>query len=360
MTDFQSIDQLVGEAIKNNVFPGASLLVGYQGRIVFENIYGDAQSTPVKRPLEKTHFFDIASLTKPLATATLFILAVQEKLIGTKDLVSQFFSSGTLQGTTLENLLNHTSGLPDWKPYFKNINQPYPEQIIQQVLQEPLINPVGSTCIYSDLGYILLGDILEKIYSTKLDVLFSQKIAAPLGLSDTFYQPLHQKIITDESRFVATENCPWRHKILVGEVMDDNAWAMGGVAGHAGLFSTAGDLYKWIMELRRAQVGKSSLIQRNIFDAFTEVKKDRDLNLRCFTLGFDTPSLPSSSGHHFSVQSLGHLGYSGTSFWWDRDKDLAVILLTNRVHPDRHNEGIKKFRPQFHDAIIKALGLTTD
>ncbi len=350
----QTIDSVMKEALSEGVFPGASLLVARGEKILWNQVYGNAQIVPQKRPLLPETNFDIASLTKPLCTATLFMLAVQEKKCALTDLI---------EGTSLHSLLNHTSGLPDWKPYYKELLQTAPgwvadkkgkEWLIQKILADLKQVKPTQEAIYSDLGYILLGDFLEKIYQKKLDLLFKEKIATPLGLKKTFFNPIERHTeLTDShpDHFAATEECSWRNKILCGEVMDDHAWLMGGVAGHAGLFSTAEDIHRWLTELMNAKNGKGSLIRGETFKLFCTIPKNRDPQIPFFTLGFDTPSSFSSAGKYFSPQSLGHLGYSGTSFWWDLKDDLWVILLTNRVHPRRENNLIREFRPKIHDLI---------
>ena len=364
------IDSAMEKAVKDGVFPGASLLVGKGDKTLWNKVYGSAQLTPKKRSVEPSTFFDIASLTKPIATATLFMLAFEEKKYAMDDPLKKFFPAAIQKGITLRHLLNHTSGLPSWKPYFSELLELAPgwvtdekggRWLVDKIGTEPQEQKAGEKVVYSDLGYILLGGILEQIYGQSLDVLFDERVAKPMNLRSTFFNPLlrHRQICDPHpEHFAATEKCPWRQKILCGEVMDDHAYVMGGIAGHAGLFSTAGDIQKWIYELHCAQNGKSSLISKDSFALFCAVPQKRDLTIPYFALGFDTPSRDSSAGAHFSPRSIGHLGYSGCSFWWDLDKDISIILLTNRVHPSRENQKIKEFRPQIHDRIMESLGLT--
>ncbi|MBI4412281.1 MAG: beta-lactamase family protein [Deltaproteobacteria bacterium] len=360
------IDAAMEKGIKDGVFPGASLLVGKGEKTLWNKVYGWAQiegtvSQSKKRPVEPSTLFDIASLTKPIATATLFMPAISEKKCALNDPLEKYFPKACQKGITLRSLLNHTSGLPAWKPYYEEILALAPgwatedkakDWLVEKILVEPQEAPAGDKVIYSDLGYILLGSILEQIYGKTLDLLFAQKVAGPLNLQNTFFNPLgHHREAYDNNpeHFAATESCPWRKKILSGEVMDDHAWLMGGIAGHAGLFSTAADIRKWIVSLSRF-AGKS-------FDVFCFVPKKRNLDEPFFALGFDTPSTESSSGRHFSPNSVGHLGYSGCSFWWDLDKGIYVILLTNRVHPSRENRQIRHFRPDIHNIVMESLGL---
>lgn len=367
MTKNHPINQEISKAIKNNVFPGASLLVGKGDQVLWNEVYGKAQVEPVSRDVKQSTFFDIASLTKPIATASLFMIAVQEGNCSLKDELGKFLQSASNKNIKIEQLLKHSSGLPAWKAYYEKLIADAPgwiadekgkDWLIKQILEEPLEQSPGERVVYSDLGYILLGHILEIIYNEPLEDIFKHKISHPLELKNTFFNPLDrhkEKVNANPADFAATENCPWREKVLIGEVMDDHAYLMGGVAGHAGLFSTAQDIKKWINELQKAKQGKSSLISQDTFNLFFSVPKSRDPQLPFFTLGFDIPTDNSSSGTHFSSNSIGHLGYSGCSFWWDINQDVYIILLTNRVHPSRDNDKIKEARPKIHDVIWESL-----
>jgi CubicO group peptidase (beta-lactamase class C family) len=351
----------IHQAIADGVFPGASLLVSRKDEVLWQVVYGNAQILPSLKPLTQECLFDIASLTKPISTATLFMLAVQEGKCALDQPLENYFAFSSSE-ITLRHLLNHSSGLPAWKPFYKELLHEAPgwvgdekgkSWLIGRILEEARKSKPQGQVVYSDLGYILLGAILEMIYGETLNNLFTEKVAKVLNLKNTFFNPLEK----GSHSLVATEKCPWRGKILCGEVQDEHAYLMGGVAGHAGLFSNTHDIFIWIQELEKARAGKSQFITQNIFDLFCTVPKNRDPSLPYFTLGFDAPSKPSSSGVHFSPNSLGHLGYSGTSFWWDLDKDVCIILLTNRCHPTRENEKIKLFRPKLHDVVMEALGL---
>lgn len=369
MPTLHPIDRLMQGALEDGVFPGASLLVFQEKNILWEKGYGLAQTVPQKRILKKTTLFDIASLTKPLCTATLFMKAWEEKKIRLEEPLHKFLPSTLPTKITLTHLLHHTSGLPAWRPYYKGLLVEAPgwiadekgkEWLIQQILKEPLLHPTGTKTLYSDLGYILLGAILEKIYDAPLDGVFAEKVAKSLGLTHTFFNPLaRHQTLTDANleHFAATEQSGWRNKMILGEVHDDHAYLMGGVAGHAGLFSTAHEVYQWLLELRQARKGKNSFLKKETVEHFLSIPTQRNLKEPFFTLGFDTPSNPSSSGIHFSPNSVGHLGYTGCSFWWDLEQDMGMILLTNRVHPSRDNEKIKFFRPRFHDTVIESLRL---
>lgn len=372
MSPKHPVDDLMMKGTKEGVFPGASLLVSHRGQILWNKVYGFAQKIPRPRKLAPTTIFDIASLTKPLATASLFMISLARKKCSLEAPLDSFYARASQKKRiTPGHLLNHTSGLPDWKPYFQDLIALSPDWVgtaqgkkwlIHRILEESLLAKPGKRVVYSDLGYILLGDILEKIWEEPLDRLFDRLIAKRLKLRSTFFSSVNDPLSLDGRgpgrgwpSFAATEKCPLRKRILCGEVMDEHAWIMGGVAGHAGLFSTADDIHTWLMELRKSLHGKSHLFPRQIVSLFLKIPKGRKKDRPFFTLGFDTPSKNSQSGKYFSAESVGHLGYAGTSSWWDLKKDIIVILLTNRVHPTRQNEKLREFRPKLHDLIWETL-----
>ena len=258
-------------------------------------------------------------------------------------------------GIKIKNLLYHDSGLPDYRPFYKALGNVAPDSrrraLRKLLLQEPLINPIGKTVIYSDLGFMILAWVVEHVSGRRLDHFVEKEIYQPLGLNNLYF--ISQNLTEPRGHFAATENCPWRKKILVGQVHDENAYVVGGIEGHAGLFGTADNIYRLLVKLLSIYRDRS---KSNIFR--------KDLLQRFFTrlpgtdkaLGFDMPSATDSScGRGFSQNSVGHLGFTGTSFWMDLEQSVTVILLTNRVHPSRENEDIKKFRPVLHDAVRKTM-----
>lgn len=327
-----------------------------EGRRVFHQVFG---------AVDPGRFFDLASVTKPICTALLYLLASQEGQVDLSQSVEDFLDTKTLKGVSLEKLLNHTSPLVAWDSFAKNgfhwdkkINyrKKY-EEVIQGILNDKKYlrkRKKFSTC-YSDLGYIILGEIIEKIYGKRLPLLFQEKIAKPLGLeSEIFYVPLDRKPPFPKIEFIPSEICLKRKRLIQGEVMDRNTYIMGGATGHAGLFGTARALHKILKELRRAQMGESGFITQASFQKFCIPNPKRKLNSRYFTLGFDTPTKPGSlSGKYFSKNTIGHLGYSGVSFWWDIDKDLWIILLSNRCVFGRKLQKYSQYRPQVYNALMK-------
>ena len=250
----------------------------------------------------------------------------------------------------MRNLLLHDSGLPGIRQFFKDTKGH--EAIIERAASEPLVHQPGTQVEYSDLGFIMLGAIVERLTGQSEDAFAKQEIFGPLGMDRTMYRPpssLRKDIAPTEV------DKTFRHRLMWGEVHDENAWAMGGVAGHAGLFSAAPDVAIFAQMLLNGGIyAHQRLLDRSIIDEFT---KRVDIGDSARALGWDVPVQPSSSGHYFSPDSFGHTGFTGTSLWMDPARGVFVVLLTNRVNPTRANEQIREVRPAVHDAILKALGL---
>ena len=369
--DFAAVDAAIKEATEQGVFPGAVLLVGRGGDVIYERAFGWRSLIPHRTPMRSSTIFDLASLTKPLATTLGIMLLVNEKIVHLDDRVTQFVPTFANPATKIRHLLNHSSGLPAWKPYYDEVkcidsgrtgfigSVAAKNYILRQVHREALLSEPGAQALYSDLGFMLLGEIIENISGTQLDVFFHDRVFQPLKLrSATFFNLAISAISrtqSEENEIAPTELCPWRKKVLCGQVHDDNAFAAGGVTGHAGLFSSARDIHTIVAKLDRCLHGCDSFLPKELVQEF--FTKD-DSVPGTHALGWDTPAPEkSSSGMHFSPKSVGHLGFTGTSLWWDLEKNCHVILLTNRVHPNRNNERIKQFRPKIHDLIMQAINL---
>ncbi len=372
--DFQSVESAFNEAVAQGVFPGAVVLVAQEGEVVFERAFGYRSLVPEKTMLQSTTIFDLASLTKPLATTSALMLLVREKKIDLGDRVTRFLPTFGVFGkhfTTFRQLLNHSSGLPAWKPYYEEIiktekagrinfvgSRGARDYVLEQIHREKPLGAPGTQSIYSDLGFMVLGEVVESLSGWPLDRFCQDKIFHPLGLRSTAFVDLTllktRKLQPVVEIIAPTENCPWRKKILCGEVHDDNAYAVGGVSGHAGLFSSARDIHQLLAWLDRCLHGKDSFLPQALVQEF--LTKDRSVPNSTHALGWDTPSLQkSASGSCFSQLSVGHLGFTGTSIWWDLEKNCHIILLTNRIHPSRKNDKIRDFRPYVHDLIMKIL-----
>jgi CubicO group peptidase (beta-lactamase class C family) len=351
------VDRLMKQAVAEEIFPGGVLLVAEKEEILFFKAYGYAHLTD-QTPMTKETIFDLASLTKPLSTSLAVMKLIQCDQIELEGPLSQILTEfdGTDKAEIkIKNLLYHDSGLPDYRPFYKaleNVARDSRRRALRKLLvQEPLINPIGKTVIYSDLGFMILAWVVEHVSGRRLDHFVKKEIYQPLGLNNLYF--ISRNLAEPRGHFAATENCPWRKKILVGQVHDENAYVVGGIEGHAGLFGTAGNIYRLLVELLSTCRGrsKSTLFRKDLLQRFFTRLPGTDK-----ALGFDMPSATGSScGRGFSQNSVGHLGFTGTSFWMDLERSVTVILLTNRVHPSRENEDIKKFRPVLHDAVRKTM-----
>ena len=356
------VDDLMKKAVADGIFPGGVLYVSKKGKIDFHKAYGIVDIVS-KRPVTVETVFDLASLTKPLATTLAIMKLVEQKKLALDQSLGMLIPgfAGTEKGEiTVRHLLAHTSGLPDYRPYYeklREIPQKKRKKAIRELLTgEILIHPIGRTTLYSDIGFMILCWMIEEISGKRLNDFVLDEIYAPAGLKDLFFIDLERSkknayLLNKE--FAATEKCLWRRKTLIGEVHDDNAFAVGGIDGHAGLFGTA------------AEVGKLLLLLQSLYHGYLTESVLLSGTVRQFlsrqghtgrVLGFDIPDVGKSScGHYFSEKTVGHLGFTGTSFWMDLETEINVILLTNRVHPSRDNDRIRAFRPEIHDAIIKNI-----
>jgi len=354
-----AVDRLMQSAIGQGIFPGAVLLVMAGGTVVFQQAYGWADLFS-GRPVTRETFFDLASLTKPLATALAVMTLVRQGRMDLDEPCSKVCPelAGTDKaGITPRQLLLHKSGLPPWRPFFMRLSRlpgdRRPAGLRHCLLSEPLESVPGVRSVYSDLGFMLLHWVAERAAGEPMDAFIGREIFDPLGIQDLFYND-SRAVVPAPEKYAATQLCPWRNRLLVGEVDDDNAWISGGVAGHAGLFGTAGAVGRLLAALLAADQATAG---KGVFDpALVRMFWHADSGER-WALGFDTPSdQDSSAGSGFPGDSMGHLGFTGTSFWIHRPKGIIVVLLTNRVHPWRYNAGIKDFRPCLHDAVMEAVG----
>jgi CubicO group peptidase (beta-lactamase class C family) len=345
---FDKVEELIRQSITGNAFPGAVLLVWKDGRIIFQMPYGHFTYSDSSAAVTTSTIYDLASLTKVLATTTAAMICMDRKLFKLEDKVAVFIPSFSENGKgsiTIKNLLMHNSGLPAYKKYYTLYNKP--QDVLNDIYSIKLSYATGTKTVYSDLGMITLGKVIESVTGKSLDDFCNTEIFKPLGMNDTYYNPPHAL----RYRIAPTENDKyWRHRLLIGEVHDETASLLNGVAGHAGLFSTAGDISKLLQ----------MLLQKGIFDGIRLIDP---ATVALFTskqsngrgLGWDIKTAAgSSAGNLFSAKSYGHTGFTGTSVWIDPIKNLFVIFLTNRVYPDRVNNKIIKIRPVLHDLIIKA------
>jgi len=351
------VDRLMKDAVESNVFPGGVLLISLSRSVVFFEAYGDANLFSGRKMTKET-VFDLASLTKPLATALAVMELIRQSKLALNDHLGSIlplFKNTDKERIRVENLLYHNSGFPDYRPYYKLVKKIEPRQrknaLRELLIKEPLIHSPGHQMVYSDLGFMVLCWVIEEVSGIRLDGFVSENIYRPLGLKSLFFIPIDSK--TPDVEFAATEKCPWRGMLLEGVVHDDNAYSMGGIEGHAGLFGTAGNVFDLLSELMAVYGGS---VSKGVFDVDLTRRFLRRKEHVGRTLGFDTPSSKGSScGRHFSKRTVGHLGFTGTSFWMDLDRAIVVILLTNRIHPSHDNHRIKDFRPKLHDAVMENI-----
>ena len=297
--------------------------------------------------------FDVASLTKVVATTAMAMLLVDRGVLqpGTHvaELLPGFAASDPRKRSiTMRMLLAHNSGLPGYVRLFEQA--PSPEKLLQAAIEMPLSHEPLTHAEYSDIGFIVLGAALEMIAGESIANFCEREVFAPLQMSSTLFVPPEAL----RPSIPPTENdAAFRHRVIQGEVHDENASVLGGIAGHAGLFSNVHDLSHFGGEMLRAWHGKSSMFTQPTVQLFTRRTGVPEDTSRA--LGWDTPSQPSQSGQYLSENSFGHLGFTGTSLWIDPERKLVVTLLTNRTWPDRSNQAIKQIRPRFHDAVIEDI-----
>jgi CubicO group peptidase (beta-lactamase class C family) len=374
MSASDPIANAMQSAVETGIFPGAVLIVRLRGRLVYHKAFGFAALIPEREPARLDTIYDLASLTKPLATATAALCLVQEGWLDLEEPLETFLGElhGTaIGGATVFHLLNHSSGLPAWRPFYERIaeqdglhpgflgSESARHMVLRLIRDEPLVAPVGARSLYSDLGFMLLGMAVERLAGDSLARFLWERvygrISAPLFFLEAGGRivPNEVGLAADPSLVAPTEDDAWRGRVLRGEVHDENAYAMGGIAGHAGLFGTAAAVLTVSGCWLNSYLERETVLSPHLARRFAS-RQDQTPG-SSWGLGWDTPSMPSSSGARFSPRSFGHLGYTGTSLWIDPERELEVALLSNRVHPTRKNQAIQKFRPLIHDLICEEL-----
>jgi serine-type D-Ala-D-Ala carboxypeptidase len=371
---WSEVESAFNRAVEEGVVPGAAIVARRGGEIAFEGAFGSRQTVPERSPMKLDTVFDLSSLTKALATSVAVMMLARDGKFRLDDRVPRFFPDFGVHGKTtitFRHLLAHCSGLAAWRPLHERIAEierngrinfmasyGAKEFAYEQVHRDTLEAPPGTKTIYSDLGFILLGETIERVASVALNRFCRDKLFRPLGLKSTGFVDISlarsRRLEPVPDMFAATEECPTRKRILVGEVDDENAYAMGGVAGHAGLFAPVREVDRIAAELIASYAGRSEYVPQKIIREFWT--RDATVEGSTWALGWDTPTPEgSSSGRHFSPNSVGHLGFTGTSIWIDPEREIAITMLTNRVHPKRQNQAIREFRPKIHDLIMEAI-----
>jgi serine-type D-Ala-D-Ala carboxypeptidase len=355
---FAAAHAVLEQAVRDRAFPGAAYGILLNKEVVALDAVGRFTYEPDAPPVTRSTVFDLASVTKVVATTAIAMLLYGRGVLRLETSLIEIlpeFAAGAAPNSdrrrvTLRSLLAHSSGLPGYLRLFEQHRSP--AAMLDALMRVPLEVPPGTRAEYSDIGFMLLGRALEVLAGNSLANLFKTEIAAPLKFETARFTPPAQW----RSLIPPTENdTTFRHRIIQGEVQDENCSALGGVSGHAGLFANAHDILRFaacILAEGAIPMGQP-LFRPETVRLFATRETEPAGTSRA--LGWDTPSQPSSSGRFFSSNSIGHLGYAGTSLWIDRERGLAVVLLTNRTWPDRSNNAIREIRPAFHDSVFSAI-----
>ena len=368
------VDRVLDKAIDAAEMPGAVVLASQrrEGELLEHvSVRGLAVVRPERIPMARETIFDLASLTKVMATGTALMLLVDEGRVALDDPVAKHvpaFGERDKEAVTLRHLLTQSSGLKPWRAFHEDllarekkkgvqlIGTPEArEWVLQSIHRSALVHDPGTAAVYGDLDMIVLGEVIEAVTQQGLDAFCDERVCRPLGLKHTGFVPLGQAEAPEAVRrgFAATENCPWRGRILWGEVHDPNASVMGGVAGHAGLFAPADEVLRFGQAILDVWHGRSEVLPRETLQQFV-TRQDLPPNSD-WALGWDTPSPGgSSAGRHFSARSIGHLGFTGTSLWIDLEADCVVTMLTQRVHLIAKKSKFA-LRAEIHDLIREAF-----
>ena len=345
------VDTLIREQIERGAFPGAQLAVARPDTVLFTRSYGRQTYDSASSPIDTRTMYDIASLTKVVGTTLAAMKLYEEGRLHLDSSVASYLPEFGVSGkeeVTIRQLLTHRSGLKPYRLFYLMTDSA--ESVLDSIYGAPPAYPPGSRTAYSDLGMITLAKVIERITGMSIDNYLNEEFYQPLGMERTMFRPPDSL----RGQTAPTEiDTVWRGRLVQGEVHDETAAILGGVAGHAGLFSTAHDLARFVrMLLNGGEFEGRQYLRPSTIAMFTT----RQSNTSTRALGWDTRSVSgSSSGHYFSMKSYGHLGFTGTSIWIDPVEKLGVIFLTNRVHPTRRNKQLSRFRSVLHDAVREAL-----
>ncbi len=357
---FRDAFSIMEKAIAARAFPACSLAVTLRGELVAHKALGRFTYDPASPEVTVASIFDLASLTKVLATTAMAMIlyerglldleapvaAIVPEFVAAFDDITLDESDARRRDVTLRMLLAHSSGLPAYEKLF--LRAKTREALLRAAFATPLAEAPGVRAAYSDIGFIILGVALARLADESLDAFCQREVFGPLGMTHTTFNPAPA---LKDSIPPTADDRTFRHRIIQAEVQDANASVLGGIAGHAGLFSGAEDLAIFSHAMLN---GGHPILRSSTVELFSRRESAPEGTSRA--LGWETPSAPSQSGKHFSSRSFGHLGYTGTSLWIDPDRQLSITLLTNRTWPDCQNVAIKQVRPAFHDSIIESLG----
>ena len=344
---FAGVRDILGESVDARAFPAAVIEVGTSERPLWRDAFGTLGYGPAYPATGVDTIFELASLTKVIATVPLVMRLLERGRLALDDAVSAYLPSwrgADREAVTIRDLLSHSSGLPAHESFYLTLQGR--DAIAHAICATPLAYRPGTQSAYSDLGFMLLGFILGDV--APLEVQFDALRTQMQNPEDLQFHPPDAW----KPRVAPTRFSEWRSRLLVGEVDDDNAWALGGAAGHAGLFGTAAAVGAFARHNLQVLGGRSGAFQRDTLRLFVT---RRDVPGSSRALGWDTMLPTSSCGTRMSPDAFGHTGFTGTSLWIDPDNDLYVVLLTNRVHPDGSNNAIQEVRRAVHDAVVTAI-----
>ena len=348
MTNLDAAGAILAEGVREGAFPAAVVEVGSSTAALWSQAFGSLSRAPDAPAATLGAVFDLASLTKVIATTTLAMRAVDRGQLDPDAPLTRWLADWRgpdRAAVTVADLLEHASGLTAHLPFFRDCRGR--GEFERAISTLPLEYAPRSASVYSDLGFILLGFILEEVYGSTLEAAF-RSVAEQHGWGELRFRPP----AAWRGRTAPTEVDSWRGRLLIGEVHDENAWALGGVAGHAGLFGAAAAVGCFARTIAAGFQDRPSVVRAETFRRFM-TRSAVPASSRA--LGWDTMLPTSSCGTRMSAAAVGHTGFTGTSLWIDPQADLYVVLLTNRVHPTRANEAILRVRPALHDAVLGAL-----
>jgi CubicO group peptidase (beta-lactamase class C family) len=376
---FSNVSALLERGLEEGVYPGSVLVIGMNGREVYKKSVGHrcckSGNSETQSSMTVDTVFDIAALTNVLVTTTLIMKLVECGKLDLDHRITRYLHGFGVYGkseVSVSQLLSHSGGLVHWHPFFEELlranaaarmgiltSRASREYILNSINRSQLKYKPGTKQVYSDIGFILLGHLIEALTGFSLDKAAQQYIFKPLGMKTTSYIDLtlirRRGIHPVYDMIAATEDCSWRKRILCGEVHDDNAWAMGGISGHSGVFSTARDLHLFAAEMLRAYHGQSSFLEEEIVKYFWQIKSFSEES--GWKLGWDSPSEENGlKNSALTKAAVGHNGFTGCSLWLEPELGLDIVLMTNRIHPSRANKKIREFRPQLIDAVLESAG----
>lgn len=351
--DFEAAFRVLQDAIAQHAFPAASVAVTHRERLAVLKAFGRFTYEANAPAVTPESVFDLASVSKAMATTTMAMILYQRGLLDLEmpvvGVVPEFAGEDERRRqVTLHQLLAHSSGLPAYEKLF--LRERTKNDLLVAAFLVPLVADPGSRAEYSDIGFIILGVALERLADESIDRFCQREVFGPLGMTRTAFNPpssWHDRAVP------TADDQSFRYRVIQGEVQDENASVLGGVAGQAGLFATAGDVALFASVMLD---GGHPILRPETLELFTRRESLPPGTSRA--LGWDTPSSPSQSGKYFSRSAYGHLGYTGTSLWIDPERQISIALLTNRTWPDCSNKAIKQVRPAFHDAVMEALEAT--